>query len=862
MDQAGQGSTLTAKYSIFSLNSNSSSIYVDGSKGSVHATLSSVAFDRQYGGSGQGQGALSNVDMTGLISASVYRCLFDGSTTGDAVAGLSLVASTQSSEQPSSVSIVKSSFTSQSASLGQDPLICTARPQPISCWDLVWASVAYIKGFSHVSIDGSQLRKNSGLSNIRILNCINVSVSHSTMSDNLVSNSGGAMLIINTSSARIGPDSVFDSNRASDLFGWGGAINGVDVSMDVFNSSFMRNMARFGGGALALTASGMERSPLFFSADNVSVFNNSAACVRFNSTDPCGGGGFFVMLESIFNLIIPSFSVGRPYWRSDRIRVTNSNFANNQVFDGAGGGLLISQTGFTFSGCVFVNNSANVGGAMTAGTNASLIVSLAVISNCSFSSNLAVRTDVLQRTSIGGSIALYGNYSFSLSQCRVVNTSGAGGAVTVYGSSLKASDCYFGGNTGLNGAALISAAPDVSASIVLIRCVFEYNVASSLGGGALFLQSAKEIVMDSCSFSRNDASQGSGGAVFIINTPAIVSNSTFEFNTASAGGGFYSTDSSIQVTSSLFNQNTAQISGGGICSLSLEPTANNLLSISGSSAFNGNSVSQALGSGGAIYASVLRASISNASFINNRAREGPGVAALGTTLVVNTPSASLTCYQSSSGAGSQKLTYCNDTSLLSPPLPSATNDSGGGSLGLILGLSIGLGLVAFAAVLSAFFLLRWKRRQGESEAKDPPPVQISEPKFDDLWDPMKELEQLTASLKIERITRTSTIEPFARASDKVVLPSSGSTSSRPGSNLPDTLEIKEMIGSGGQGSVYRGRWKGAEVAIKTFVFSHKEGSNTRSEREQVRSSEPLMNHLVSFRSCLSRRQSWKLEYPL
>ena len=134
--------------------------------------------------------------------------------------------------------------------------------------------------------------------------------------------------------------------------------------------------------------------------------------------------------------------------KSDRVRITDSTFINNKAFDGlgGGGGIVVTQTGFTVTNCIFANNSATVGGAILASTNATGIPSIATITNCSFYENWARRTNLTQtpRPSYGGAVVLSGNYSGFISDSRIENSTGAGGAVTAFGSSLNVTGCYFG----------------------------------------------------------------------------------------------------------------------------------------------------------------------------------------------------------------------------------------------------------------------------------------------------------------------------------------------------------------------------------------------------------------------------------
>ena len=837
MDQAGKGSALEATDTSWSLNSNSSSLFIDGTNGSVNASLSNCTFYRSEGGSGQDRGSVSNVDIRGVLRASVMGCVFRGCSTGDAVAGLSLMALTQTPDQLTFASIVDTSFLSQRSSLGQDPLTCTARPLPPSCWSLPWASSAYLTGFSQLSIDSSRFQNNSGISNVKITECVKVSISRSIMVGNSVSGQGGAVFIANTTRARIGPACSFDLNRANSSFGFGGAIHGIDVSMDVFDSSFEGNVAWASGGALALSASGLERSSLYFSATNVTVKNNSCLIQLSNPNRPngYGGGGFYLFLESPLNVaqLNASNIKTRPYWQNDRVQISNSTFIDNSALL-IGGGLVVYVTGFTLRDCYFINNTGSLGGAVAGGTNTSLVPPIAMIFNCSFFQNSA--------RSYGSALIFYW-YSASIFLSRFTNNSGSGAITGTGAASITTADSYFGGNTGQTGAALAlipstdpsmpSIAPVFS---LLARCIFEDNAASGLGGGAIFVQSVQNMRISACSFNRNVAGGGSGGAAYLSNSPTNISNSNFTLNGANGGpgGGVFSIDSTMFVTGSTFDQNSALNQGAGICSILIDPNANNLLSISGASSFTGNSVALAQGSGGAVYVSILTLAASNSSFIGNSALNGPGLAALGTSVTVDTTSTSLVCSQSGLGAN-EKVTKCNDTALFFaslpnpvPPSPLIELSSGGSRLGLILGLSIGLGL---AAVFFALFLLCKNRQQREStpstETEDVPSADL---KLHTLWDPVKELEQLTTSLKIERLARATAHSPDAESG---LVPTVSDFSQSGNSSLPDTLEINEEIGKGGQGNVYRGRWKGTEVAIKTFVFSHKESSSKRSAREQA-----------------------------
>jgi serine/threonine protein kinase len=67
-------------------------------------------------------------------------------------------------------------------------------------------------------------------------------------------------------------------------------------------------------------------------------------------------------------------------------------------------------------------------------------------------------------------------------------------------------------------------------------------------------------------------------------------------------------------------------------------------------------------------------------------------------------------------------------------------------------------------------------------------------------------------------------------------------------DLPEVqLDILELIGSGGHGNVYRGIWKGLEVAVKTIVFQDKfdDGKAERVFKEAAIACNMNHEHIVN-----------------
>ncbi len=111
----------------------------------------------------------------------------------------------------------------------------------------------------------------------------------------------------------------------------------------------------------------------------------------------------------------------------------------------------------------------------------------------------------------------------------------------------------------------------------LTRNIFEGNTANGRGGGLFTCCATVTAVIDESTFANNmagidplsDTGRGSGGGYFSCCGPAaVVTNSTFNGNSAETGGGLYQCcsdpDDPIRVTNCTFNENTAANTGGAL----------------------------------------------------------------------------------------------------------------------------------------------------------------------------------------------------------------------------------------------------------------------------------------------------------
>jgi len=173
-----------------------------------------------------------------------------------------------------------------------------------------------------------------------------------------------------------------------------------------------------------------------------------------------------------------------------------------------------------------------------------------------------------------------GNYSY-------------GGAIKFKGFHLNVSNSIFSNNTSTNGGAIASSE---SYGVVRINnCSFSLNSAINGLGGSLYsggevividsdfsnseakkggaIFSARKMSIENCTFNDNTATEEGGAVSLSSNTstyysPFLVTNSTFDNNSADFGGAiytyFYNTEVDLIIDQSTFDNNHSVWSGGAI----------------------------------------------------------------------------------------------------------------------------------------------------------------------------------------------------------------------------------------------------------------------------------------------------------
>jgi predicted outer membrane repeat protein len=274
-----------------------------------------------------------------------------------------------------------------------------------------------------------------------------------------------------------------------------------------------------------------------------------------------------------------------------------------------------------------------------------------------------------------------------------LNSLNGGGAIYNYNGTLLVSDSSFTSNTGsLYGSAITN-----NGTLLVSGSSFTSNTATNDGGA--ICSGGQATIVDS-SFTNNSASEG--GAIFETgNTSLLISGSSFSNNSAGQGGAIYSglpliySGCLLIVSNTTFNGNTATNgNGGGIYADSLNLS---------SSTFHSNSATD--NGGGAYFFYATRGSsitVTNSTITGNSAVSGGGfyiqsgtaatVSMLSSIVVGNTTANSGTPNDVDIGAGSLNTAE------------SAYDLIGtGGSGGLVQGMNFNqVGVSVASAGLSAF----------------------------------------------------------------------------------------------------------------------------------------------------------------
>lgn len=300
-----------------------------------------------------------------------------------------------------------------------------------------------------------------------------------------------------------------------------------------------------------------------------------------NMFTPTGGGGLYagglIMTDTVFSNNNSSSDNGGGGARVSDANLTGGQFLNNHDVHGSstgqsGGGIAVQST-LIASGTQFIGNTSNVGCGGASASSATII-------NSNFESNQALfslsnggglcasdNATILNSVFVSNTADSYGGGIIAsnavliggrLEGNRIMNTSGAGGAVFVWGS-LVLTDTDVMSNTSYNNGGGVNA--NVSASLFGGR--FERNVSLYGGGGGL---NTSALTLSGTQFISNKAAYSGGGVNTLNNTNLVgglfVGNQVT--STLADGGGALFANGQLNITGTQFIANTSATKGGAV----------------------------------------------------------------------------------------------------------------------------------------------------------------------------------------------------------------------------------------------------------------------------------------------------------
>ncbi|WP_405307242.1 hypothetical protein [Methanobrevibacter sp.] len=331
----------------------------------------------------------------------------------------------------------------------------------------------------------------------------------------------GSAVIIHSKNVHI-ENCIFEDNHANH----GGAVNGrydLDIASGVIvdNCQFRRNTCYYqdleqqsSAAALALYSRDTEVRNCIFEDNWV------------KSKIESYGGAIQVGLDE----------------PGSNAKVINCIFKNNSAISterSSHGGAGCVRDGTVYTKCIFIDNLADEGGALTFHASGE-------INNCTFIDNSA--------NIYGGALStgwMYDYMELTVNNCNFDgNEAPNGGAIQANGLNIIIQDSNFKNNKVTeNGGAIYVRAEDVS----IKNSIFNSNNAN-VDGGAVYIEGKNTLIEDS-SFTANEAipdvtktNDGLGGAIYVDSSQALIKNNSFKFNTARNGSAIYYDESGEKLT--------------------------------------------------------------------------------------------------------------------------------------------------------------------------------------------------------------------------------------------------------------------------------------------------------------------------
>ncbi|MFG0251967.1 MAG: right-handed parallel beta-helix repeat-containing protein [Phycisphaerales bacterium JB038] len=239
-------------------------------------------------------------------------------------------------------------------------------------------------------------------------------------------------------------------------------------------------------------------------------------CTITNNIAELGGGGLYV-------------------GRGDLV-VRECTISDNTGFDHGGGIHVASNASALIDSCCFSKNEA-VRGMNSGMGGAAYLAGSVEITGCEFIANVAEYGGALHT---GSGTSTVQNCSFVGNQA-----SELGGAIDNQHGTLSVEDCAFEGNAAIVHGGAIHL---YQGSTTLTSCTFRANEAGAHGGALDTVHENLEATLSDCHFLANTAALSGGGIASRFCAAPTITACTFHGNQATSGGGLYTdVDSSATV---------------------------------------------------------------------------------------------------------------------------------------------------------------------------------------------------------------------------------------------------------------------------------------------------------------------------
>ncbi len=531
--RSGGANTITSKYSTFYGNSAGNANSGGAVLGTNFTTLGSIF-------SGNTSNSVANACGWSVVTTSGYNVDHSGEcgfiiTTGD-VTGDPLLSALADNGGPT-----KTHAVSSGPAVDGGPATCTAdtgdvdqrntaRPQGTSCDigayeylaptpNTVCASgceFTTIQSAIDGSVNGETITVYDGTyaENINFNTKVITLVSQNGAASTSIVGTGADAPVVTFANSALTSSTVLDGftiNNAND-----GGTTSYGIKITTSAAPTLQNLI-LKGNQTALTSNG---GAIYISGGSATILNSTiGSSTDINLADR--GAGIYA------------------YVISSALTITNVTFDSNET-DYRGGALYIDNVdnyAVTISNSTFNANKSNEGAAIYVSGSAQTTT----ISSTNFTNNLAAN----DRTT----------YSSS--------TTGKGGAIFVYGSTVSVSGGTFTGNKAFTYGGVYDI--EGSGDIIINGGTYSNNEATSNNGGALYASNGNSVNISNATFSSNSAPAGYGGAFYIAQNPGgtTISNTTISNNSSNNSGGglyFYQLTGSTTVTIT----NNTQITGNQV----------------------------------------------------------------------------------------------------------------------------------------------------------------------------------------------------------------------------------------------------------------------------------------------------------